>query len=78
MNAQWTIVIIGGSGLYAIDTLEGAEWHDVATPWGAPSDQILHGRLGPVELRLPPKPATSMDCFASRAAKFHVCQDKTP
>ena len=55
MNASWTIGIIGGSGLYAIDALEDAEWRDVATPWGPPSDQVLHGRIGDVELRFLPR-----------------------
>ncbi len=55
MNAEWTIGIIGGSGLYAIDALEDAEWRDVATPWGTPSDQILHGRIGDVALRFLPR-----------------------
>lgn len=55
MNAQWTIGIIGGSGLYAIDALEDAEWRDVATPWGPPSDQVLHGRIGDVALRFLPR-----------------------
>ena len=55
MNAQWTIGIIGGSGLYAIDALEDAEWRDVSTPWGAPSDQVLHGRIGEVALRFLPR-----------------------
>ena len=53
--AGWTIGIIGGSGLYAIDALADAEWRDVATPWGAPSDQVLHGRIGDVELRFLPR-----------------------
>ena len=55
MNAQWTIGIIGGSGLYAIDAVEDAEWRDVASPWGPPSDQILHGRIGDVALRFLPR-----------------------
>ncbi len=55
MNTQWTIGIIGGSGLYAIDALEDAEWHDVDTPWGAPSDQVLHGRIGAINLRFLPR-----------------------
>jgi 5'-methylthioadenosine phosphorylase len=55
MRAPWTIGIIGGSGLYAIDALVDAEWRDVATPWGAPSDQVLHGRIGDVELRFLPR-----------------------
>ena len=42
----WTIGIIGGSGLYAIDALTDPEWIDVETPWGEPSDQLLTGRLG--------------------------------
>lgn len=37
------IGIIGGSGLYAIDGLEGAEWVRVQSPWGVPSDEILTG-----------------------------------
>ena len=41
--------VIGGSGLYDIDGLEGREWLPQSTPWGEPSDQLLHGRLGGVE-----------------------------
>lgn len=55
MNTQWTIGIIGGSGLYAIDALEDAGWRDVASPWGAPSDHILFGRIGDVALRFLPR-----------------------
>ncbi|WP_293943680.1 S-methyl-5'-thioadenosine phosphorylase [Sphingomonas sp.] len=55
MNAQWTIGIIGGSGLYAVDALEDAEWRDVPTPWGEPSDQVLHGRIGDIALRFLPR-----------------------
>ena len=55
MNAQWTIGIIGGSGLYAIDALEDAEWRSVDTPWGAPSDQVLYGRIGDVAVRFLPR-----------------------
>ncbi|EYD77819.1 5'-methylthioadenosine phosphorylase [Rubellimicrobium mesophilum DSM 19309] len=36
--------LIGGSGLYGLP-LEGAEWREVDTPWGAPSDAILTGTL---------------------------------
>jgi 5'-methylthioadenosine phosphorylase len=39
------IGVIGGSGVYDIDGLEGAEWVKVATPWGDPSDSILTGTL---------------------------------
>jgi 5'-methylthioadenosine phosphorylase len=51
----WTIGIIGGSGLYAIEGLEQAEWRRVDTPWGNPSDEILFGRVGEVELRFLPR-----------------------
>lgn len=51
----WTIGIIGGSGLYAIDAIEDAEWRAVETPWGAPSDEILFGRLSDVALRFLPR-----------------------
>jgi 5'-methylthioadenosine phosphorylase len=46
---NWKIGIIGGSGLYALDALEDAAWVSVETPWGAPSDQLLTGRVGNVE-----------------------------
>lgn len=42
------IGVIGGSGLYDIDGLEGREWRRVDTPWGAPSDDLLFGTLGGV------------------------------
>ncbi len=41
----WTIGIIGGSGLYAIDALDDARWEAVASPWGAPSDALLTGSI---------------------------------
>lgn len=37
--------IIGGSGLYDIDSLTDKQWRDVETPFGAPSDQLLFGLL---------------------------------
>lgn len=55
MNGKWTIGIIGGSGLYAIDGLADAEWRDVPTPWGDPSDQLLFGTLGAVNLVFLPR-----------------------
>ncbi len=55
MPDQWTIGIIGGSGLYAIDGLEDQEWRRVESPWGEPSDEILFGRIGDVQLRFLPR-----------------------
>jgi 5'-methylthioadenosine phosphorylase len=43
--SEWTIGIIGGSGLYEMEALEEAQWIAVDTPWGAPSDELLIGRL---------------------------------
>ena len=42
------IGLIGGSGLYDIEGLEDKQWRTVETPWGAPSDALLFGRLGGV------------------------------
>ncbi len=39
------IGVIGGSGLYEIDGLSEVEWRSVATPWGAPSDDLCFGKL---------------------------------
>lgn len=55
MNGKWTIGIIGGSGLYAIDSLERPEWCQIATPWGEPSDAVLCGSLGDVDLVFLPR-----------------------
>ncbi|GGO94488.1 S-methyl-5'-thioadenosine phosphorylase [Stakelama pacifica] len=44
----WTIGIIGGSGLYDVEGIEGGEWVSVESPWGAPSDQFFTGRVGHV------------------------------
>jgi len=55
MNRQWTIGVIGGSGLYAIDSLEDAEWRQIDTPWGAPSDSLLFGRIGHVRFVFLPR-----------------------
>ncbi|MDV7143196.1 S-methyl-5'-thioadenosine phosphorylase [Tropicimonas sp. TH_r6] len=49
------IGVIGGSGLYEIDGLEDATWQAVGTPWGAPSDEILTGRLDGVKMAFLPR-----------------------
>ena len=55
MSGKWKIGIIGGSGLYAIDALENPEWGNVSTPWGAPSDDLLFGSIGDVQLVFLPR-----------------------
>jgi len=49
------IGLIGGSGLYDIPGLENREWRAVESPWGKPSDEILHGTLRGVPVRFLPR-----------------------
>lgn len=53
--SQWTIGILGGSGLYAIDGLKNEQWVKIETPWGDPSDEILFADYGDVRLRFLPR-----------------------
>ena len=53
--AKGIIGIIGGSGLYDIEGLENPQWVAVDTPWGMPSDEILRGTLGGVEMAFLPR-----------------------
>ncbi|MEA3029512.1 MAG: 5-methylthioadenosine phosphorylase [Sphingomonadales bacterium] len=53
--SEWVIGIIGGSGLYALDALDEAQWIAVDTPWGAPSDELLVGRIAGVKFVFLPR-----------------------
>ena len=53
--SNWVIGVIGGSGLYAMDGLEGVEEVRVETPWGEPSDALVKGRIGDVEFVFLPR-----------------------
>jgi 5'-methylthioadenosine phosphorylase len=44
----WTIGVIGGSGLYALDGLEDAQVIAVSSPFGAPSGPVTIGRIAAV------------------------------
>lgn len=55
MTSPWTIGIIGGSGLYAIEGLEDTQWIAIESPWGKPSDEVLCGRIGDVRVRFLPR-----------------------
>src|SRR3954454_15241189 len=44
-KAKHRIGIIGGSGLYHIEGFTNQKWITVKTPFGAPSDQLLTGKL---------------------------------
>ncbi len=52
---QTMIGVIGGSGVYQIDGLEGASWVKVKSPWGRPSDEVLLGRLDGVPMAFLPR-----------------------
>ena len=43
--SEWTIGVLGGSGLYDLPEAEAAEWIEVGTPWGAPSDALRRATL---------------------------------
>ena len=52
---QTMIGVIGGSGVYQIDGLEGASWVKVKSPWGKPSDDVLLGRLNGIPMAFLPR-----------------------
>lgn len=49
------IGVIGGSGLYQIDGMTGAEWRKIDSPWGEPSDELLFGELDGAKLVFLPR-----------------------
>ncbi|MDO5756329.1 MAG: S-methyl-5'-thioadenosine phosphorylase [Rhodobacterales bacterium] len=53
--ADTMIGVIGGSGVYDISGLEGAEWRAVASPFGTPSDDILTGTLDGLPMAFLPR-----------------------
>lgn len=55
MGSSLKIGIIGGSGLYAMDGLANVREVTVETPFGPPSDVIVHGTLGDHELFFLPR-----------------------
>ncbi|MBB4642300.1 S-methyl-5'-thioadenosine phosphorylase [Rhizorhapis suberifaciens] len=52
---EWTIGIIGGSGLYQVEGLEDAQWISIDTPWGKPSDELLIGHIQGVKFVFLPR-----------------------
>ncbi len=52
---ETVIGVIGGSGVYEIAGLEEGRWQAAASPWGAPSDEFLTGRLGGVRMVFLPR-----------------------
>jgi 5'-methylthioadenosine phosphorylase len=46
MTNSHAIGVIGGSGLYEMDGIEGVEEREISTPFGEPSDKLVIGRIG--------------------------------
>src|SRR5207244_4341281 len=55
MAQERIIGVIGGSGLYELEGLTAVERVAVSTPFGAPSDELLCGRLGDAKLVFLPR-----------------------
>ncbi|MGZ8442882.1 MAG: MTAP family purine nucleoside phosphorylase, partial [Candidatus Binatia bacterium] len=47
--------VIGGSGLYRMDGLKGVRQVAVSTPFGKPSDKLVRGKLGNIDLVFLPR-----------------------
>ena len=52
---QSVLGIIGGSGLYDLPGLEKTEWRRIDSPWGEPSDDVLHAELDGLPIRFLPR-----------------------
>jgi 5'-methylthioadenosine phosphorylase len=53
--AKQIIGVIGGSGLYQMAGLEGVRRVEIKTPFGKPSDKLVMGKIGAVELVFLPR-----------------------
>jgi 5'-methylthioadenosine phosphorylase len=54
-QGQPVLGIVGGSGVYELEGLEGARWEKVESPFGTPSDELLFGELGGIPLVFLPR-----------------------
>lgn len=54
-NNEIVLGVIGGSGVYDIDGLTDREWRRFDTPWGDPSDELLFGKLGGLQMVFLPR-----------------------
>lgn len=55
MSGDWVLGIVGGSGVYGWPGLEDPQWIAVNSTFGTPSDEILCGRIGKVQIRFLPR-----------------------
>ena len=61
-------LVFAGTGVYDLPGLEDVREERIATPWGEPSDQILHGRIGAIEVRFLPRPKPRSSIAAETAS----------
>ena len=54
-NKKPFIGIIGGSGLYDLDELINPKWKTLNSSFGSPSDDILTGKIGNINLAFLPR-----------------------
>jgi 5'-methylthioadenosine phosphorylase len=55
MTHASVIGIVGGTGLYDLEGLTDQRWTRVESPFGAPSDELLFGHLGDVQIVFLPR-----------------------
>ncbi|HET7503878.1 MAG TPA: S-methyl-5'-thioadenosine phosphorylase [Kofleriaceae bacterium] len=55
MSPPSVLGIVGGTGLYDLEGLTDQRWIHIESPFGAPSDALLHGRLGDQEVVFLPR-----------------------
>ncbi len=53
--SEWVLGIIGGTGLYDIEGMEGRRAQHIPTPWGDPSDDLTFGEIDGVKLVFLPR-----------------------
>ena len=54
-NEKYTIGIIGGTGIYDFNQIDDAQWVDIESPFGSPSDSILFGFINDQRIAFLPR-----------------------
>ena len=54
-KGRTVVGILGGSGVYDIDGLNSSQWKSIKSPFGEPSDELLHGDLDGQEIVFLPR-----------------------
>ena len=53
--SEWVLGVIGGTGLYDIEGMEGRRSRRIVSPWGEPSDDLTFGEIDGVRLVFLPR-----------------------